>query len=105
MDLSMCTASALLPPVGKGRRYERKALQIRRFAGVKIDEPLDPYLLARHARLHVVSLGDIRGLSSEVRTQLLESDPEGWSGGASRPLPDGSRLIVLNPTHGRQRKA
>src|SRR5438270_12365269 len=99
------TASALLPPVGKGRRYERKALQIRQFAGVRINERLDPYLLARYARLQVVSLDDIRDLSPEVRTQLLEADPESWSGGASKPLPDGSRVIVLKPTHGRERQA
>jgi len=101
----MFTASALLPPVGKCRRYERKALQIRQFAGVKLDEPLDPYLLAKHARLRVVSLDELCGLSPEAKSQLLKCDPDGWSGGASEPLPDGSRLVILNPMHGRERQA
>lgn len=104
MSLSVLTTSALLPPVGKGRRYERKALHIRRFAGVKIDECFDPYLLAGYARLHVISLDDIQDLPSNVRSRLLEDDAGSWSGGASRPLPDGSRLVVLNPTHGRERQ-
>src|SRR5207237_590680 len=90
---------------GRSRRYERKALQIRRFAGVKVDEPLDPYKLADYARLHVISLDDVCNLSSEVRSQLLEDDPGGWSGGASQPLPDGSRVVVLNPMHGKDRQA
>jgi len=101
----MLTSSALLPPSRKGRRYERKALRIRNFAGVKIDERLDPYALAGYARLHVVSLDQVQGLSCEVRAQLLEADPGSWSGGASKPLPDGSRLVILNPTHGRERQA
>src|SRR5919204_3286737 len=101
----MLTSSALLPPSGKGRRYERKALQIRNFAGIKLNERLDPYALAGYARLQVVSLDEICGLSPEARAQLLEADPGGWSGGASKPLPDGSRLVILNPTHGRERRA
>jgi len=101
----MLTSSALLPPSRKGRRYERKALRIRSFAGVKLSERLDPYLLARCARLHVISLDDVQNLSAEVRAQLLEADPGSWSGGASQPLPDGSRLVILNPTHGPERRA
>ena len=101
----MLPSSALLPPSPKGRRYERKALKIRNFAGVKLNEPLDPYALASYARLQVVNLGQIHGLSPEARARLLEQDPESWSGGASKPLPDGSRLVILNPTHGRERQA
>jgi IrrE N-terminal-like domain len=101
----MLTASALLPPTRKGRRYERKALKIRDFAGVKLDQRLDPFALAGYANLHVISLDQIQGLSPEARTQLIEVDPRSWSGGASRILPDGSRLIILNPTHGRERQA
>lgn len=101
----MLTASEMLPPRGRSRRYERKALEIRRFAGVKLDEPLDPYRLADYARLRVISLDDLCNLSAEVRSQLLEGDPGGWSGGTSQPLPDGSRVVVLNPMHGKDRQA
>jgi Zn-dependent peptidase ImmA (M78 family) len=100
----MLTASALLPSGGKPRRYERKALQIRKFAGIKIDERLDPYFLAQCAGLRIVSLNDINGLSPEVKLQLIEFDSESWSGGASGPLSDGSRVVILNPTHGKQRQ-
>ena len=101
----MDTASVLLPPTGKGRRYERKALKIRDFAGVKLDEKLDPFALAGYANLQVISLDQIEGLSPAAKAQLLEIDPGAWSGGASRVLPDGSRLIILNPTHGPERQA
>jgi hypothetical protein len=101
----MLTSSYLLPPSAKGRKYERKALQIRQFAGVRVEEPLDPFRLAGYARLQVVALAEIRGLSAAALAQLLDTAPDSWSGGASRPLPDGSRLIILNPTHSRERQA
>src|SRR5690606_31147 len=39
-----------------------------------------------------------------ARGHLLGAGKDLWSGGAaSLPLPDGRRLIILNPTHGRNR--
>jgi len=101
----MLTASALLPPSQKWRRYERTALKIRNFAGVALDDRLDPFALAGCAGLQVVSLDQVQGLSEEARKQLLSVDPGSWSGGASKLLPDGSRLIILNPQHARTRQA
>ncbi|MDX6557101.1 MAG: hypothetical protein QOF72_150, partial [Blastocatellia bacterium] len=46
----------------------------------------------------------IEGLSPESRTHLLGAAVDQWSGGAcSRPLPNGWRLVILNPAHGIQR--
>jgi hypothetical protein len=100
----MLTASALLPPSHKWRRYEQTALKIRNFAGVALDERLDPFELAGCAGLQVISLDQVKGLSEETRKQLLSVDPGSWSGGASKSLPDGSRLIILNPQHARTRQ-
>jgi Zn-dependent peptidase ImmA (M78 family) len=36
---------------------------------------------------------------------LLGDNGKAWSGGASRPLPDGFRLVFLNPNHSRERQA
>jgi hypothetical protein len=96
---------ALLPPTAKRRIYEKIALKIREFAGVALDEPLDPWALAPFLKLRVVALDEIVGLSEESRAVLLGDTTKGWSGGASRPLPDGTRLVFLNPNHSRERQA
>ena len=95
----------LLPPTAKRRVHERIALKIREFAGVAIDQILNPWDLAPYVKLKVVNIRDIQGLSEEARRQLLRMDGKGWSGGASRPLPNGWRLVFLNPTHGKERQA
>src|SRR5688572_24156344 len=95
----------LLPPTAKRRVYERIALKIREFAGTPIDQPLNPWKLAPFVKLRVMSLNQIEGLSPETRRLLLGDNGKSWSGGASRPLPDGSRLVFLNPNHTRERQA
>lgn len=94
-----------LPPTQKGRHHEVRAQALREFAGLRFDdEPLDPFALARYAKLLVATFEDIQGLSAETRKHLLEDGRDLWSGGAaSAKLPDGSRLIILNPTHARNR--
>jgi hypothetical protein len=97
---------SLLPPTQKGRWYELRALGLREFAGLRRDsEPLDPFQLARYARLLVVEFREFAdGLSPETRDHLLGAGAEAWSGGASsRTLPNGWRLVILNPTHGERR--
>lgn len=77
---------------------------LREFAGVAEDQPLDPFALAGFARLLVVDFDRIKGLSPESREHLLGAAADEWSGGAcSRPLPNGWRLVILNPVHGAQR--
>ncbi len=81
-----------------------RALGLRDFAGVRGDEPLDPFALAHYAKLMVISFEEIKGLSEETRQHLLGEGVNSWSGGtASRPLPNGWRLVILNPKHGASR--
>ena len=96
-----------LPPTQKGRHHEIRAQGLREFAGLRRDEQrLDPFKLAAYANLLVVSFEMIAGLSDEAREHLLGSGKDMWSGGAaSKKLPDGRKLIVLNPTHGKNRHA
>jgi hypothetical protein len=97
--------SDYLPPTQKGRHHEVRALALREFAGLKFDdEPLNPFALAAYAKLFVATFEDIQGLSEDTRKHLLGGGKNLWSGGAaSAKLPDGRRLIILNPTHGRNR--
>ena len=94
----------VLPPTEKRKQFELRALGLRDFAGVAADQPLDPFALAEFARLLVVDFNSIKGLSAESRTHLLGDAADEWSGGAcSQPLPDGWKLVILNPAHGKQR--
>lgn len=95
-----------LPPTQKGRHYELRARGLREFAGLKRDdERLDPFKLAQYANLLVVSFDQIEGLlSEETKQHLLGEGREMWSGGAaSKKLPNGQKLIMLNPTHAKTR--
>lgn len=96
-----------IPPTRKGRHYELRARGLREFAGLKRDdEPLDPFQLARVAKLLVASYADIEPLlTDETKAHLIGDGKDKWSGGAaSQTLPDGRKLIVLNPTHGKNRQ-
>ena len=93
-----------LPPGEKWRQFELYALGFRDFAGVRPEVPLDPFRLASFANLLVVRFDQIKGLNPEARDHLLGAASEKWSGGAcSLPLPDGRRIVILNPNHGRMR--
>ncbi|KXK05967.1 MAG: hypothetical protein UZ17_ACD001000533 [Acidobacteria bacterium OLB17] len=96
-----------LPPTEKGRRYEIRGQALRQFAGLKKDtDRLDPFELAAYANLFVVPFEQIDLLSDSTREHLLGAGKDSWSGGAaSLPLPDGRTLIILNPTHNRNRHA
>ena len=96
-----------LPPTQKGRHYEIRAAALRDFAGLRRPEqPLDPFRLAKYANLVIASFEELTELlSKETVEQLLVKGKNDWSGGAaSIPLPDGRKLIILNPTHGRNRQ-
>lgn len=93
-----------LPPGENWRQYELHALGFRDFARVGPKAPLNPFHLAKFANLVVIDFDQIQGLSARNREHLLGSATEEWSGGAcSRPLPDGRRIVILNPNHGRMR--
>lgn len=91
-----------LPPGEKWRNFELKALGLRDFARVRIDQPLNPFDLAHFANLLVIRFEEVAGLSENAREHLLGSASESWSGGACT-LPNGMKLVILNPTHGRSR--
>lgn len=96
-----------LPPTRKGRHYEIRALSLRDFARLESDEQvLNPFELAHYAKLLVASFEQIEPfLTDETKRHLLEAGKDKWSGGAcSQTLPDGRKLIVLNPTHGKNRQ-
>ena len=96
-----------LPSSKKGRNYEIKAMGLRDFASLKYDnERLNPFELARYAKLLVVTFEQIEQfLTDETKAHLVGEGKDKWSGGAcSQALPDGRKLIVLNPTHGANRQ-
>ena len=91
-----------LPSGDKWKSFELKALGLRDFARVRGDQPLNPFDLARFANLVVLRFDQIKGLSESAREHLLGPAVEKWSGGACS-LPNGMKLVILNPTHGRAR--
>lgn len=96
-----------IPPTAKGRRFEIRGQALRDFAGLKSDdERLDPFALARYAKLLVAPFEAIESLSEKTREHLLGAGKDMWSGGAaSIKLPSGEKLIILNPTHPSNRHA
>ena len=79
---------------------------LREFAGLTGDDQrLDPFELAKYAGLLVVTFDQIESLlSGETLEELLGSGKDNWSGGAaSKKLPNGKKLIILNPTHAKTR--
>lgn len=96
------------PSTEKGRSFELLALGIRDFAGLRTPmDRLDPMVLAKYAGLEVVDFEKLKSnLPPEVLNVLIGDAKDSWSGGAlARPLPDGKKLIILNPTHGDARRA
>ncbi len=96
-----------LPPTKKGRSYEIHAIGLREFAGLRRDdERLNPFELAAYAKLLVAPFEQIEPfLTEETKAHLLNTGKDKWSGGAcSQPLPNGRKLIVLNPTHTKNRQ-
>jgi len=96
-----------LPPTQKGRSYEIHAIGLREFAGLHKDEQrLEPFELARYAKLLVASYEQIEPfLTPETKEHLTGAGKNSWSGGAtSQALPDGRKIIILNPTHGKNRQ-
>ncbi len=96
-----------IPPTQKGRHYELRAIGLRQFAGLRRDdERLDPFALARYAKLLVAQFDEVEPfLSDEAKDHLTGTGKDKWSGGAaSQTLPDGRKLIILNPTHGKNRQ-
>jgi hypothetical protein len=93
---------SLLPPSEKGRKFERAATMLRQFVGAKPDQPLNPFRIAGLFKILVVDIDKIVRLPDEVRRQL-QIDSRAWSAGTTRPMPDGWRLVIMNPASGKER--
>lgn len=91
-----------LPPGEKWRNFELKAMALREFARARPEVSLNPFDLAQFANLMVVEFEQLKGLSENARQHLLGPASEAWSGGACT-LPDGMKLVILNPNHGAAR--
>lgn len=83
---------------------ERTAIAVRRELGLSARQPLDPHRLAEHLGIRVVNpLTDLPGLEPSILTQLLETDPWGWS---AATLQVGDRAIVIfNPRKSKGRQS
>ena len=79
--------------------HEIRAQGLREFAGLtRDDQRLDPFELAKYAKLLVITFDQIVGLSEESIRHLLGEGKDMWSGGAaSHKLPDGRKLEVPVP--------
>lgn len=96
--------SYLPATTSKFRQYEQFGLRVRSFINLGIHDRLDPIQLAGVVGLKVLALDAISGLSGEAK-QILSNPALGWSGGATPELPDGSRIIILNPSQSPGRQA
>jgi hypothetical protein len=94
-----------LPPlsVGRWRLYERMAIQLRNFVGIGLSAKLDPFALAESLNIRVLYIDDLPGLSELSKAQLDVSD--GWSGGATQDLGDGTYIVILNRRHSLGRRS
>ena len=93
----------LMPRNYRGRAFERVGLKIGDFAGLSIEEPLDPFSLAEFVKIHVIEPLEVSGLPASVLAELTGRSSSTWSA-ATVSLPDGWQLCILNSTHSRQRK-
>ena len=95
----------VMPTLERGFKAwaERTAAAVRRDHGWSPTEPLDPWQLAARLGVRVVNPRDYPDLPSDIRVQLLERDPTGWS--AATVFVGDTAIIVHNPEHstGRQK--
>jgi hypothetical protein len=94
-----------LPFSKRSRAWEPIAIELRK----KVPQlptssvAFDPWKLAPVVGLRVVTC-TFQGLTEEERRYLSESAHNQWSGGVFPvPLPDGSHLCMLSPTHPHRR--
>lgn len=91
-------AADLLPKIGtKWCTYEKKALEIRKMAGVGIGVRFEPELLAKLLNYQILKLTAIEGLPESARAIIASNDQ--WSGAAIPTNPDldgPAGLIIIN---------
>ena len=82
---------------------ERTAVSLRRELNLDPHDPLDPTKLANSLGVGLLSPAEIPHLPTDVLSQLLESDPWGWS--AVTLLVGEGAMIIYNPRKSRARRA
>ena len=90
-----------LPFSTRAKVWEPIALAIRQLAQIGPGDLLNPWHLAPEVGLRVIDGHTaLDSLTSDDRTSLLGAGGHKWSGGVfPQPLPDGTFLCILNPTH------
>ena len=97
---------AFLPFSERAKRWEPVALELRGMAGAEREVLLDPWKLAEKVGLRVFEdIAGLVGLPDDDKIHLLKSARYDWSAGIyPTPLPDGTFLCILNPSHTRERQ-
>lgn len=96
---------AFLPFSAQARPWESVALALRRLAGTRDGELLDPQDLAGKVGLCLIDADfALEGFCEADKRHLLVTARDHWSGGVLPvPLPDGRCICILNPKHHRRR--
>lgn len=82
---------------------ERTASAVRKQFGLPPTGPLDPRRLAEKLGVRIVSPHDYTDLEPDVKAQLLQRDPGGWS--AATLVVGETAIVVFNPTNAPGRQA
>ena len=91
----------LLPFSTGARPWETHGLALRKRLNLSVHALLDPFKLAPLVGLLLLDLDEeCARLPKRSRQQLLIHGKKHWSGGVyAKPLPDGSRICILNSRH------
>ena len=93
-----------LPFSERSRAWEPKAQRLRGFLRLGAEDILDPLELAPKVGLTLMDVLDVP-IGEELRSYLLDGAGGHWSAGVhATPLPDGTFLCILNPTHDLRRR-
>ena len=88
----------------RARPWEIKARELRGLLRLTPADLLDPFALAPEVGLTLMELADVP-ITDALRSYLMNGASDHWSGGVYPiPLPDGTYLCILNPTHDIKRR-
>lgn len=95
----------LLPFSKRAKVWEPHGLALRKRLNLSTHHLLDPFKLAPLIGLLLIDLDDAcEKLPKAMRQQLLVHGKSQWSGGVyAQPLPDGTRICILNSRHNSRR--
>jgi hypothetical protein len=81
---------------------EKAAAGYRRDLGLRRDHRLDPFVLASHLRVLVITPGQLSDLNPAALQRLVETDCDSWS--AVTLIQNGRKLVILNSSHSQARQ-